>query len=1119
MNPESLNHPTPNHYVIENFSISELNSVFIENHSAASVTADLFSADDILPQQIELNFGLFHKPSLVLGSPIVSVSLLRNTLLLSCTCAEPRNKLCKHQAQVLYELKDREYFRIFFDESLRQEKLRAFAIDYGLEQEVDLDEFFQLEYTHKSVKIHPKLKGLYPVNRSSQERFESEFLPLSSPSLPKTDSGQKIVVIGKHKYYDQLHVQLFEAQTTKAGKLKNPLNPIDPLDSIWKIENSEEIKFYSSISRFQHNYEKSEKDREGLKALVKNPAGLAIYFHKREVSDKITAKSLVPVSLQSLPADLELSVKRKGDFFEVSGKLLLEDQLLGLKNLKIKFDYFLQIRQTLYVIEDPVFLQILHFFKKNNEIILIHTSKFEEFQERILSKLEHKVRVHYAYVKPATEKQLEEGGFDQPTEQIIYLSDLQDYVELTPVMRYGLTEVPVLSKKQVHGKDQAGNYFAVDRNKEQEDRLIATLLRQHPDFDEQLEGESFYLHRNKFLEDAWFLGTMEEWARMGVRVLGFSTLKNNKYNPNRAKISVNVISEVNWFETTVKAQFGEQIAPLKQLYKAVRNKSNYVQLDDGTVGILPEEWVKKFSNYFEAGELVKERIRTPKVNFTDIADLYEQAMLATPVQQELGMLREKIAAFEAVPSVKVPEDLKATLRDYQKQGLNWLNFLDDFNFGGCLADDMGLGKTVQVIAFLLSQREKVSQNTNLVVLPTSLIFNWQVEIAKYAPSIKVLTAYGPGRVQNCDLFGNYEVILTTYNTLLSDIRFLKKYHFNYIILDESQAIKNPESQRYKAACLLQSRNKIVMTGTPLENNTFDLYGQLSFACPGLFGSKHRFKGIYSSPIDKFKNSKRAKELQQKISPFILRRTKQQVAQELPEKTEVVIYCEMGTEQRKIYEAYKKEYRDLLLEEIEDTIQKQSLHVLQGLTKLRQICNSPAILSDDRFYGSPSAKIEVLMEEVENKANRHKILIFSQFVTMLDLIKEELAQRKIQYEYLTGQTQNRADRIETFQKNREVRVFLISLKAGGTGLNLTEADYVYLVDPWWNPAVENQAIDRSHRIGQTKNVVAVRLICPDTIEEKIMQLQARKNSLATELVKTDRSMMKSLSKEELLALFE
>ncbi len=338
-------------------------------------------------------------------------------------------------------------------------------------------------------------------------------------------------------------------------------------------------------------------------------------------------------------------------------------------------------------------------------------------------------------------------------------------------------------------------------------------------------------------------------------------------------------------------------------------------------------------------------------------------------------------------------------------------------------------------------------------------------------------------------------------------------------MDESQAIKNPTSKRYKATRLIKSRNRVALTGTPIENNTFDLYSQMTFLNPGLFGSPADFKKNYSEPIDKNKDIERAKELQQIISPFLLRRTKEQVATELPPKTESVLYCEMGKEQRKVYDAYRNKYRDYLLGKIEDDgLGKSKMYVLEGLTKLRQICDSPVLIKDEDIKTTESIKIKELINTVTEKTGQHKILIFSQFVTMLELIKTELEANKIQYEYLTGKTRNRQERVENFQNNDEVRVFLISLKAGGTGLNLTAADYVYIVDPWWNPAVEAQAIDRCYRIGQDKSVMAYKMICKDTIEEKIIEYQKSKQKLASDIIKTDDSFVKSLTKSDIKDLF-
>ncbi|WP_262708732.1 DEAD/DEAH box helicase [Chryseobacterium sp. CH25] len=575
---------------------------------------------------------------------------------------------------------------------------------------------------------------------------------------------------------------------------------------------------------------------------------------------------------------------------------------------------------------------------------------------------------------------------------------------------------------------------------------------------------------------------------------------------------------MDWFNAKLKVGFGQKEATLKQLHRTIRNKSKFVQLDDGSLGILPEEWMDKMAAYFQAGEIDEELLRIPKINFTEISSLFEKEVLSTEVQNEISTYSSQFLTDKDIPHSNIPAELNAELRDYQHDGLNWLNFLDSFNFGGCLADDMGLGKTLQIIAFILSQREKRGHTTNLVVVPTSLLFNWQEEISKFAPSIKVLVHYGPERQKTINHLLDYEVVLTSYGMLLSDIRFLKTFNFNYIFLDESQTIKNPNSERYKAARLLQARNRIVLTGTPIENSTFDLYSQLSFACPGLLGSKQSFKDIYAIPIDKFEYSKRAMELQQKIKPFILRRTKKQVAKELPEKTETVIYCEMNTEQRKIYDAYEKELREFIAANDDDDLNKNSMHVLTGLTRLRQICNSPVLIKEG-YSGENAVKIEILMEQILGKSKDHKILVFSQFVGMLDLLKPELERHGIPFEYLTGQTKDRGKKVANFQENDEIRVFLISLKAGGVGLNLTQADYIYLIDPWWNPATENQAIDRSYRIGQTKNVIAVRMICSNTVEEKILTLQKKKTLLAQNLLKTDGTKFQGLSKQDLLDILD
>lgn len=934
------------------------------------------------------------------------------------------------------------------------------------------------------------------------------------------------LVFSRHRHYRHLVIELVSAVQTKQGKLKNPLQVIDPLALLWHTEDQQELKFFAAVSKFKNHYQENQanSDLAALKAIVNNPLHLPVYIHDEKIAATVNSSSVTRVSLSFLKPDFELNIDEKADNFSLEGLLHLDGKSLAMENMELRYQYFVQIKEQLFLVKDPYFLSLIEFFKQHRNQLVLERDAYEQFQEDILETLEEKVKINYSYLKPATKKQIIEQGFDLENEKLIYLSESEDFVLLTPVLRYAALEIPVISKKQIRAKDKKGQLFTLHRDEERELQFITDIAKMHPFFEEQVEefseqshADCFYMHRKHFLSPHWFLDAFEAWRSKGIAILGFNMLKDNKLSSYKADISINVISGIDWFETAIKVQFKQQTVSLKHLHKSIRNKNKFVPLDDGTLGILPDEWLKKFEGYFAAGEITEDALRTPSINYSAVEELYEEAFLSLETKERLSLYRAKLATFESIEEVEVPVELNATLRGYQKQGLNWLNFLDSFNFGGCLADDMGLGKTIQIIAFILSQREKVVQNTNLIVVPASLVFNWQQEIRKFAPSLKVTTIYGANRVRQLKDFDKYEVVLTSYGTLLADVAWLKEYRFNYIFLDESQAIKNPDAQRYKAARLLQSRNKVVLTGTPIENNTFDLYGQLSFACPGLLGNREHFRQQYSVPIDQFNDSRRAEELQQRIKPFLLRRTKAQVAKELPDKTEMVIYCEMDIRQREIYESCRNEIRDYLMGRSEDELTKSSMQVLQGITKLRQICNSPALLSKEQYYGNASAKTDTLIEQIESKAPYHKILVFSQFVGMLNLVKAELETSNISFAYLSGQTKDREKVVNNFQENNDIRVFLISLKAGGVGLNLTAADYVYLIDPWWNPAVENQAIDRTYRIGQHKNVMAVRLICPDTIEEKIMLMQQKKKDLVTDLIKTDTAIFKSLSKQDLLKL--
>ncbi|MEQ8474365.1 MAG: SNF2-related protein [Marinoscillum sp.] len=707
----------------------------------------------------------------------------------------------------------------------------------------------------------------------------------------------------------------------------------------------------------------------------------------------------------------------------------------------------------------------------------------------------------------------------KPIEQRLYLSELSQFVMLRPVVLYeGDREVNVMEDHEVtelNGKDMV----VYERHKEVERQLIECVAALHPSFRPNTQQSFFHLSYKELVKGHWFLHAFDQLKVLGVKVYGLNDLKNLKFSPHRATVSISYKSNQDWFETDIDVAFGNTKVKLKDVRKAIERGSAYVELTDGTLGILPEEWLKKFGKIFRTADIEKDKVKISKSNFNAVDDLITEDE-HPEIFLEIKEKKEKLDSFSRIEEVRKPKILKAELRDYQQAGLNWLNFLREYRWGGILADDMGLGKTLQALALICLELEQNPNKPNLVIAPTTLLFNWKDEIEKFAPGLDYFIHHGQ-RYDSPSDFKNHQVVLTSYGIAVNDIALLNKIDFNLIIADESQAIKNLNSKRHKALVKLRGRVKVAMSGTPIENNVYELYAQMQFVNPGFFQGISAFKEHYASAIERDNNPDLISELRKKIKPFILRRTKEQVLTELPDKTEEYLYCEMSANQRKVYDAFRNEYRDYLMEKFdEEGLEKSQMYVLEGLTRLRQICDSPLLVQREGLTETSSAKLDELVSHVLEKTGQHKILVFSQFVKMLKLIEEKFVEKGISYEYLDGQTtlKNREKKVRRFQDEVDCRVFLISLKAGGTGLNLTSADYVYIIDPWWNPAVENQAIDRCYRMGQKKSVFAYRMICKDTVEEKIIALQDRKRELSNDIVGTGEGVMKKLSREDIEELF-
>lgn len=616
---------------------------------------------------------------------------------------------------------------------------------------------------------------------------------------------------------------------------------------------------------------------------------------------------------------------------------------------------------------------------------------------------------------------------------------------------------------------------------------------------------------------SWITQHRDSLQKSGF-IIKQSNKDNKKYFVGESSINVEVKENNDWFDIFAIVKFGDFEIPFLKLRNLILRKKREFTLPNGEIAVIPEEWFTQYTELFafvEENEDNSHELKLKKHHLALVQELQSGNLAKVTISKKLERLKE----FEEIEDYSLPKGFKGELRPYQKAGYNWMNFLNKYNFGGCLADDMGLGKTVQTLAMLQFQKEQGATNASLLIMPTSLIYNWEVEAKKFVPKLKIFNYTGTHREKNVEQFEGYDLVLTSYGTTRIDIEHLKNYYFNYIILDESQAIKNPDSNIARSVRELKSKFKLLLSGTPIENSTLDLWSQMTFINPGLLGTQSFFKNEFLNPIEKKRDEAKTKRLYSIIKPFILRRHKAQVATELPEKIENVQYCKMTPSQEQEYEKVKSNYRNMILESIEEKgVSSSQLLLLQGLTKLRQIANHPRMVIED--YEGDSGKLEDAVHMLQSALkNNHKILVFSQFVKHLSIFREYLDKEKTPYAYLDGTTKDRKSQVDLFQNNEQIKIFLISLKAGGLGLNLTAADFVFILDPWWNPAIEAQAVDRAYRIGQKNTVFTYKFITTNTVEEKILNLQKNKQKLASDLITTEESFVKNLSREDIQSIFE
>ena len=946
-----------------------------------------------------------------------------------------------------------------------------------------------------------------------------------------------------------------------------PYFTVDRRLRIYDLEN-DEYRFSQLESRI---IRLSEKYSDDVLAKKFNKNGTLNDFYKN-IKKEDFSKKLIPILEETMVKCLDL-VKgtdipiyfKRARYTNLYDEDLIElcyddiDTIFNFHRLEDETHYFLTIRHgdkqfpllhknIILLVNEPcriLYQNKLYFFYN------ISGSKLLPFFEKEYITIPRKVEDKYYesfVLNSIKSQQVNHSGFEiiniTPEEESLLSLEIDITGSPVLILNFLYDNQPIKAKDEgkkvvrLVKKDNNYIFYCYERNKTWEEKIVLFLKNLGLKGDRnalKLAGNSDSID-SLYQAIAWLTRHKDDLKEAEINFTQDNL--DHKYFTGLQELNLKITHSNDWFDVYAIVSFGEFKIPFVRLRKNILTGNREYKLPNGEIAILPKEWFTRYHDIFSFGKTEDSNIRLHDFHFTLIAQI---------VSEPDNSIKEKIKSLgeERMQPQQIPNKLKATLRQYQKDGYDWLFFLYSNSLGGCLADDMGLGKTIQTLTLLLRLKRPESRNpffqhnkngqlslfsdqdftntapqpASLIVLPVSLVHNWEKEIQKFTPSLKAFVYKGARRERNIEeILYNYDIILTTYGTVRNDAGILSKYQFLFLILDESQYIKNPESKTYQTITRLQSNYRLVLTGTPIENSLSDLWSQMNFLNPGLLGSLTFFKRRFLNPIEHEKDPQISAKLHNLIHPFILRRTKEQVAPDLPPLTEESFTIEMTPEQFDLYEAEKSSVRNLLLAKLnEDGLKKSAIIVLQVLTRLRQIAIHPKLTDPESVIESGKFN-EILSMLRILVAENHKILVFSSFVKHLNLLVKEFKTENWDYSMLTGKSVDRKAIIEEFQDDPRKNIFLISLKAGGVGLNLTAADYIFIIDPWWNPAAEMQAISRAHRIGQDKKVFVYRFISENTVEEKIQKLQDKKSALADEFINSN-DPFRDWSSKEILNLFE
>ncbi|MFT6336150.1 MAG: SNF2 family DNA or RNA helicase [Saprospiraceae bacterium] len=1021
-----------------------------------------------------------------------------NQILVRCkSCSRSSNKFCSHQAMALQHVVDDFLLPLIKGEFQSYKELKQLTANKLKLRDDQVEKYYKIVLKNNMVACVPKHDGF--INN-----FVADSFAKNEEAYKKENFTKHLDQLSKFGYALLWNEEGVEIITGKLNKAKTKLS--SNIDYVYenKVLDNDLRGFKYEFDYNEHYFQIGaiiEFIKKNIDLIYNRINFLNTSSHGLRKSD------LVLLTIEKEIIKSRVIFSQDGTITVVKAEFFINDRIIPFESVRTFLPWFLLLKNgRVHFFNNEYGYKLFSlFFSSNGEIVITRDVSLKSPIYTLLANADEVIK----------------DGFDE--EELIggkkgmYLNKTGEYITFTPKLTYDKEKFDILNSGVARDIATNSNLIA---NIDEINVFKSELRDLFSNYDFEItEQMPIIINESVIMNNKKFMKIIEYSAEHDIEILGDEGILFTKYTSKKPTFNIIFSSGIDWFDSNIEIAYGDINVTPNQWVEAVKENRNYVVLSDGKHGILPEKWLKKLKRLSAVGEVDKKgTIKINKLKFNVLDEMFED-IDDDVLKDEIHQKKEALANYEKNKSYSLPRGLKAKLRPYQKQGYQWLKFLEEYKFGGCLADDMGLGKTIQVLTLLLNQKN-AKKGSSFIVVPRSLLFNWQAEIEKFTPTLKAHIHHGVNRNLEIRDLKKIDLVITTYDTCVRDIELFSEHVFNYIILDESQAIKNPNSQRYKAMRLLKADHRLVMTGTPIENNTLDIYAQFSFINPGLLGSLNSFKNKFARKIDIENDVEATETLKKLMHPFILRRKKEHVAKDLPKKTESILYCEMDKTQRAMYEELKNAIRTDINSSIEkDGVNKSKFKILDGLLRLRQMCNATQLTSKLLPEAKKrSVKIDMLLERIQELGS-HKALVFSQFVGMLSLVRERLDAEGIKYAYLDGSTRDRQKAVSDFMDNDDINLFLISIKAGNSGLNLTKADYVYILDPWWNPAIEAQAIDRTHRIGQQKPIFAYKMICKDTIEEKIVKLQAKKKKLASDLIQVDENVFKSLEKDDLMALFD